>query len=447
MKKLIITTLLLSLISCSYTHQGQRKPASAPNLDCLSTLVPFLKANERRLATLKLVKERGEEITDAQIKQLFNVIDSVDNGIIAQTEKLEAPKNTDLLIHRDGMDAYFNPLEKVISIPYQFSEEFISHYKTPWAKEVSGEAADMMKKNVKLSKPSGEVKAVAIGKWITEQTTEPHRGLLKEYKKHPKHSRSILAHEYGHSVLHQNLPKMNKAYNEYSMLVEKLGKVKSAYEQLKSRSEKSIDEFAQKLTLSHSDLDRSEIDKLPEMIEFNKEWNDKLFDSKVALKNMEQEVWNCPFRKQASMDFDRYNELFADLTSIIYNKGDPKAVSSALGFTKTIQDHKKYNTVSTAITNRDFSDKANRIDNWAENSLTRTAHNAMAPTRYYLYDRFLKRPYYQSGEGAGKLYEKVLEVISEEVNFRIDNPETRLKWVEWNQRFIDLMDKETADWQ
>ncbi len=444
-------SILFAFVSCSHQLKGWRKPASDQGLSCKSSLNTLLvnrsevlplvesKFKAGRYTSLITVHRQSELLPKEEIQSLKEIVMDVNHSIVKDTRDLVPAREVELLLQARGQRAYFDPAsKKIVATPLQYIEQQRSFFKTPWSKEIRDyEAA----KKITDEASNPREKVHYTKKWANEELDDSYKGQMRIYSKSPSYSRPILAHEYGHAVMNTNMKRMNKEFKEFLEVNEEM-RVFS--------NDKTMDNYKLKYETKYAELKKQNPDMADEEIknfpEISKLMEEIMAYSEIKMKQQIELLNRLENSKFSNLlnDFTSYNELFADVTAVIFTEGNPKAISDALVFSKNLQDYKKMKKKPLNHLARDFSYKGNRIDKWVEE---KQVHAAMAPTRYYLYQRFFKRPYYQKGKGASKIYQKIFDVILDETNFRLANPEIKLNWKEWNQRFIDLIDKETQDWR
>jgi len=452
MKKLIKVLPLISVISCSHQYSIWRTPASSIGQSCQTSMSALIKNREEVLplveskhsigrdTSLVTIFKGSDELPEKEVEEFKQIIHDVNLKLVKGTRDLVPAEEVYLLLQKRGDRAYFQPIGgRLVATTRQYSTKSFSYFSTPWSKKFK-DAESIEEISYKSKRPRD--KAHYILKWASNNLKDHQRGEVRLYTKNPSYSRSILAHEYGHSIVNTNMRRKNKDFRDFFAARERLTIL---------ASDKTMDEYKvkyeamlKKLKKDHPELSDEEIDNLPEVVKFEEEIKKFHKDQMAKIKEVQEFMESLKFNSDMYKQFNSYNELFADVSAVLFSNGDPKAISDALIFSKQLQTYKKINNDPLNLLSRDFSNKGNRIDNWIEED---QVHASMAPTRYFLYQRFLQKPYYQSGKGASELYQKVFDIMLDETNFRMNNPEVDLSWKEWNIRFMDKLEKSTKDWK
>lgn len=217
------------------------------------------------------------------------------------------------------------------------------------------------------------------------------------YKKHPKYSQAIYYHEYGHSFLDHNLSEINPTFKSY----------RNTFFQLHDLGKK--------------------INALPKI--------DPLRKALVQKKNTISNIYSDQSLYLNSDHYKAVQELFADLYATMKFGNSPDIITNALS--STFQKNKevtltwvsayKDNYLTDYIyrlkkkksgtgrteeihMSRSFSNKQNHIDKWKPNS---NYYALFAPTRFYLYKYFLKKPVNKSVKEQSRLLEAFVNVLND----------------------------------
>ncbi len=373
-------------------------------------------------------------IEDKAVDSLLNIFRTINEKFVKASRNLLVPKDIRLLINKNGQAAFFIPGQEKIKGPAQFSSTLPSYLQTPKNKKFK-----KMGGEDQIEKQSDKVKKYNDTIEWAKNSVPKAIGTIKEYSKHPAYSESIWAHEYGHAIFKKNLYESFPLYREYmDLFVE--------YFAIKKKIDLTYKKALKKLLKELESLDKTHPEVLLGGEEYmtvesvTKRWGEALVGHELEYAELFKENPFYFFEKQLT----GYNELFADLTAVMLKGNDPKAISDALSITRKTQEYKKFKIGDPAYRDRDFSFKGNDISKWDMDSSD--SHIEYTPTRYFLYERYLKMPYYKNPENAVRLYETVFEAIKFEVNFRIENPDLMLDTVGFNQRLIDTIKKLTIDW-
>lgn len=90
---------------------------------------------------------------------------------------------------------------------------------------------------------------------------------------------------------------------------------------------------------------------------------------------------------------------------------------------------------------RDFTHPNNNIDSWPENS---EIHKALAPTRFHIFDKYLRYPKYIKGPGQRDLIDEVFMAIVEAME-EVDPQSRNLSSTEIIHNFIAAIDRRMAN--
>ena len=243
---------------------------------------------------------------------------------------------------------------------------------------------------------------------------------MKSYTKHPKYSIPLFYHEYGHSIFIHNIKK-NKYINDNVISL-------SLREESLSLRGKQLFEELDQLELSITNENSSLVKKKHHQIK------GIISELELIKKNKKDPL----FIKNDSI-ISSFEELFSDIIAVL-TINDPKAIVNTLKFTKNeiTEDgliRENDNLMSSLYDDRiyrDFTHKNNSIERWIESE---DIHEAMAPTRYFLYINYLKRPRYQNPKHKKTLLKNVFVAISEVAEELMRDEKNYSKTV-WNELLI-----------
>jgi hypothetical protein len=250
--------------------------------------------------------------------------------------------------------------------------------------------------------------------------TLPYQLVFNDHDKHPKFTRPVWAHEFGHSVFFANIerfaPLSGWAYHK-------------ALVEFRAAQDKSKKEFQ-----AYQDLGReigARIDAVCKEGFKDSEACKQAMEEQVKLLAIMQDVMESMGGGDEIFSVQSlhapYNEFFADVVAVaIYE--DPEAIRDALHF----EGEKK--VMKNLGTRRDF-DLPGRLLVWKDDSI----HNALTPSRVHLWKNYLSNGKVKSMDKA-LLLEKVLGAIGAEVDARAEKNEAMLPVAVMNARLIKRLD-------
>ncbi len=364
--------------------------------------------NLNNTRTLFLVSEAHPSVKPADVEKLISMLTSIGDRLISESNRMTLPHKLELKILGTQGKAVYNHGDKTfLAVPLKKGFEFYSSTKKPWSKSTFSK--DVRNEIVASDGTLGQ-KLHALKTWIKE-TDVAHRA-LRIYSKHPVHSQATAVHEFGHAIFDANLYNRSQEYRELTDSFK-------AYSVNKAGKKKQIEDLEALLSEATAVADQAAIEiRLAKL-------QDELFD-------FEERFWDTYLKNPFIIheaEVSGYNELFADVTAVLFRK-DPRAMYDSLAQSKIKQLSKPFNTAD--VDARDFTNKKNRLDNWNE---TEDPYGMFSPVRYFLYEKYLKRPEYLNSR-ASELYGTIFQAIFEEMTYRLRNPQVKLSAKAWNERLI-----------
>lgn len=207
----------------------------------------------------------------------------------------------------------------------------------------------------------------------------PYRYVSKGLNKHPHYTFTIWAHEYGHAFFLMAMEKRTEFWN--AML---------SYRGKKSKLREKLDfnlEAYHTIVRKIRELDPEKDADLIKKLEKEKESQEAIVEE-LRLNALNVDHVYKKLRAFVLQIFG-HNELFADIVATVYVK-DFRAVYKTLAFVgyNFIEDGK--DMLKKAVY-RDFTNRKNKLKRWRPD---RSVHSIMAPTRYYIWNRYLKNGLY-----------------------------------------------------
>lgn len=392
------TLVICSLATSSVSASDRCEAIFAYNLP--------MSHNETNSFGLKFNVKKGAGVNDQSLARFQNALSNIKNTLIGDSTFLFAPATLELRVSTKPINPFYSHGEETfIQFSLRKSMELRSHLKKP----------------PRITLPSLANKRERLKQLQDFANEQPiPDGELRIYSKHPKYDLVSVAHEFGHSIFHETMLKRSGLYRKRT----------NSFAEFSERIKKS----KEKMASLETELEKVSDDKKAQAIE------ERLIKLEDQLLDYQEIFWNTylndPYGKIQSL-IDGYNELFADLTAVLYFK-DPKIMYKSLTNTKYLQYLKNETGHEPAIS-RDFTNRNNKIERWLE---TDEPHEIFAPVRYFIFETFLSRPLFVDREPR-KLYEKVFNSILNEINFLVDNPEANLSPSELNQRLIRDIEKST----
>lgn len=251
-------------------------------------------------------------------------------------------------------------------------------------------------------------------------TLAPYRSSTERrvYTKHPKFTAPALMHEYGHMIFRHNLAKLDPDYRLlFSLEDEFLGVTEQALT-AKNTLAQAIESAA----------DKEQLQRLSGRVE-------QLKDSFYSLRSRLDELKKQRDPRVLGM----FDEFFADFVAVVTTK-DPKAISKIAFFPNERRVFKKSDKLGSAnydwSTFRDFSHKNNEIGVWPGSELElEDIHEALAPSRYFLFDQYLRYPKYLGGPDRARLIDRVFEAMVETLK-KFDHADKEFTLNKINESFI-----------
>ncbi len=247
---------------------------------------------------------------------------------------------------------------------------------------------------------------------------------MNELTKHPKYTETIWAHEYGHMIFQENL----KNTPNWKLFI----KFDDDREELKLKAA---------LAWNQGSYWSSVADRLPEGPEKDEAIKKKrsYWAQEDVFKAKMSALSYPPKYRYRGDFFIPFHEFFADVVAIQYaQKGDGlyKAMYlSALLAQGLDRDH------LPTFTNRDFTNRHNRIDVWK--SEDKDAHHIYTPARYWIWENYLERPtnlVLKPGIGLKKIFDILVREMDSLV--RAEKPFEDYDVIELNRRLIQRFEKE-----
>ncbi|MCT4643072.1 MAG: hypothetical protein N4A33_12345 [Bacteriovoracaceae bacterium] len=268
--------------------------------------------------------------------------------------------------------------------------------------------------------------AYVAGPLINVPTTLLVQGLTK----HPRYTKTVWVHEYGHAILDENLKTKVRGWKTLHLYLEKYihASIKSARAEDKIiKLQDIMDELENQGHAKEALKIKNKLDKVVKESDFLDERVYKL--EAELLKREKLNIMAMP-----------YHELFADVLAVVYDK-DGAAVSKALSRTKFMNHH--HQEYRTSVRHRDFTDRNNRIDRFKGS--VHDIHGYFAPVRYHLWTNYLRRPSYL--RESSKTLKKVLDAIVSEINYLLQFSDRYEDFFEFdikkiNERLIKEIDKQ-----
>ena len=257
--------------------------------------------------------------------------------------------------------------------------------------------------------------------YYTELAPNKKTERLEKVLRHPKYGRVIMMHEYGHSIFHHNFALRDPQY----------AKIQKLQRENVSLGERDV-ELTAKLKRLKDMGDNIELqEKLKVAVEL-KAVKKRRADLMGLLQNNEMNRY--------MLSLGMFDEFFADFTAVLAAK-DPRAVFQADNFWREKQLQRATDKVGSKTFDemiyRDFSNPKNEINTWKE---TYNIHAALAPTRHFLYENYLRYPIYMSGVKKQELVDKVF-LAAVEAFREVQKLEMRLTPTEVNRIFINRIQK------
>lgn len=269
----------------------------------------------------------------------------------------------------------------------------------------------------------------------------PYQFELKTATKHPVHSAAILAHEYGHGILAENLM-LNETFQS---ALAPLGKFAFGghgfadylrWERLRTE----IDHLAARNdVLVKARAERAKVTSDPNDPEL------KAIDAELAQIDARGKEIEVEFEKVApagEATFELlagYHEFFADVVAVVFYN-DPKVIWRGLYSPKLEyvgMSQQEEHEIFKSFTLRRF-DKNVRVRNFSEEE----AHVELTPVRSYLWKHYLSNPLYRTHRS--KMLRAVYDSIVDEVMERAKTPNITPSPAVQNQRLIQRLDANFA---
>lgn len=336
----------------------------------------------------KLVIEPGEGVKAAWSEERRKLIAQL-NAMIAPD--LKVPKSVTVMLTAKGMDAYH-----------------VSHY------------------------PDGH------------EIHVPYQFELKGAKKHPIHSAAILAHEYGHGILAENLNLNDRFKSALALLVKpgralKRGDRFADYLKWDSLRNEATQIVQKAQTLSDARTARAAVTTDPNDAELAAT-DAELKKLEARLKEIETEMDSLKVDGDEVFEMlGAFHEFFADVVAVVFYN-DPKVIWRGLYSPKLEyvgMSPQEEREMFKSFTLRRF-DKNVRIRDFSEEEI----HVALTPVRTYAWDHYLNNPLYRAHKS--KILKTVFDSIVDEVIERGKTPNITPSPAVQNQRLIDRLDANFA---
>lgn len=194
----------------------------------------------------------------------------------------------------------------------------------------------------------------------------------KMVKSEPSETLPMFYHEYGHAVFRSNVEVVNSELGNFYRKDARLDQI--------TRESLAL------LKIYDATKDKSLKKQYEEQLElFYKEFNS--LDKEVNTKNKKRHI------------LVGVDELFADLIAVLVSQKN-----TAMSDSVTINT--QYGTsIHRDAHYRDFSNSSNDLKSWEESW---SVHNVFSPTRYYLYNKYLKHSEYLAGPRSGNFLQQIL---------------------------------------
>ncbi len=217
------------------------------------------------------------------------------------------------------------------------------------------------------------------------QIVTPYQFGVEDYtkvrmSKHPKFSRPILAHEYGHAIFAENIYHEIPEWKELEETAYMMRYIEARLEQLRG--------FVKNPKLSPPPQVKDLSDAQAQLAHLEQVFKEASNDAQV-----QGAVWLNHLARS-------YNEVFADSVAVIYAK-DPSAIAKALNFTKRKLDP------------GDFRDFMNKMDGakWTHDE----EHVLFSPVRYALGKNYIFNPQFHDHEEI--VLRKIFNAITDEMRY------------------------------
>lgn len=248
--------------------------------------------------------------------------------------------------------------------------------------------------------------------WQSEDIKYVRKGESRYFQKHPKYTLVVFYHELGHAVFIENAIQTNSFLGHF------LKKSAAAVKRIETSQEK-----IELLEKSNSEQEQKQI--IAELRQIQAE-----FEARITY--------------EGSFEYNRLNrvikglnEFFADVTAVMAD-GNPGALRNLNEITSPTSSGKFAKLRRQQYASRDFENPNNEISVWKESS---DPHDYFAPSRYFLYETYLRYPRYRDGKAKNMLYKRIFDAIVEVVTPDLQHSDIAPR--EMNRRLISALQRQS----
>lgn len=385
-----------------------------------------LPENVKRVSTVRQTIGKGlafDEADDEDLNLILSHIEYVNTLLLPQDSKLIIPPNIGVTAHHFVTRPYYDPTKNSLNVGYAY-----------W--------------NITNGQPYKASKQNWYNSW--------YEG---DYVMLPQYSRVITYHEYGHAILQNNLyarffpiQKHGALFYEYNETYNQIMEIRN----LRLRANTLLKNFFPFVPMFDKSLTKLNPkfpwDLFKLKMENIKQDNYVERQIKQIFEQVQQTTplfFQLLFKKSAlekkapSLGMDNFSnlfklmtglhEVFADLTAVLAEKNNPKAIFESITPRDDYESSKLIEMIS-----RDFSHPANELSQWNEFD---QVHAMFSPTRYFLWETYLQKQDYLEPQAQRRLYGNVFDAIVAVLNFRYFVPDKKLSLKEWNLMLMNEIEK------
>ncbi len=254
---------------------------------------------------------------------------------------------------------------------------------------------------------------------------------------------TMAAHEFGHTILRKTLAQRQAPFKDY------LNTLEEALPHLEKKEALKNFETLQKIkdvgARLYPDMDESDAVKkiLSEKENLKAELTEELQEALPELEEIQKIISSYDSRaeealgnfKNAVENLLPYEELFADLTAILFAGNNPRAVVDVL----TDNGDQVRQLEDVNIYGRAFDDPKNNIDNWF--GAFDNAHVFYAPVREHIYNRYLIGRKEMRDAEYIDMMEQIYKAIEKDLLERTEQGLWNITPIEANKRLIDKIEE------
>lgn len=262
--------------------------------------------------------------------------------------------------------------------------------------------------------------------------TVPYQFNLFKNVKHPSFTNPIIAHEYGHCILSENLGLNDNFRNQFARKYRfidfyKWEALNAQVEELQVELERIQQMLKEKIQAGAKETDPEVVALIAKGNEIA-ELKNKLIDEMQPLLDNYGKVFEM---------LGKYHEFFADIVALTYFNYNPTVVWKAVYTTKIRSANQPTSTEKKILRSLELRrfDKKFELDDVSFGD----SHIELSPVRYYIYKYYLSNPLYNKNKAM--VIKVVFEAVKDEMLSLGQSDSSSLSLAELNKRFMARLDQ------